>query len=106
VSNAIKFTGNEVKPRIEIGYRHREGWHEFYVKDNGIGIDQENHKKIFGMFHQVKEIEDKGGTGLGLNIVERIVNRHGGKVWVESKKGRGATFYFSLPRDPHLGTNA
>ena len=106
VSNAIKFTETVSHPRIEIGYRNREDGHEFYIKDNGIGIDSKDQKKIFEMFHQLKEIEDKGGTGLGLNIVERIVNRHSGKVWVESEKGCGATFYFSLPRDPDLGRNA
>jgi PAS domain S-box-containing protein len=106
VSNAIKFTGTVSHPRIEIGYRHGKERHEFYVKDNGIGIDPKDQKKIFEMFHQLKEIEDKGGTGLGLNIVERIVNRHGGKVWVESEKGCGATFYFSLPRAPDLGRKA
>ena len=106
VSNAIKFTGTVSHPRIEIGYRHQEDRHEFYVRDNGIGIDPKDHKKIFEMFHQLEELENTGGTGLGLNIVERIVTRHGGKVWVESEKGCGATFYFSLPRDPDLGRNA
>ena len=68
------------------------------MRDNGIGIDPNYHKKIFVMFQRLGEIEDESGTGLGLAIVERIVQRHGGKVWVESKRGQGATFYFTLPK--------
>ena len=68
------------------------------MKDNGIGIDPKHHRKIFEKFERLREIEDEEGTGLGLAIVEKIVNNHGGRVWVESEKGKGATFYFSLPK--------
>jgi signal transduction histidine kinase len=99
LSNAIKFTRNTDRPKIEIGYRDRGKHHEFFVKDNGIGVDPENHRKIFELFHRVGEVEDKEGTGLGLAIVERIVKSHGGKVWIKSKKGSGAAVYFTLPKN-------
>jgi len=98
--NAIKFMGDAKKPKIEIGYEETGRFRQFYVRDNGFGIDPEHHRKIFEKFHRLKEIEDEEGTGLGLAIVERIVNHHGGKVWVESEKGKGATFYFTLPKVP------
>lgn len=96
--NAIKFTGGVKNPKIEVGYKDRGKFHQFYVKDNGIGIDLKYHRKVFEMFLRLKEIEDEEGTGLGLPIVDRIVNDHGGNVWVESSKGKGAIFYFSLPK--------
>jgi signal transduction histidine kinase len=96
--NAIKFAGDTKNPKVEIGYEDKRDVHQFYVKDNGIGIDPECHQEIFGMFHRLKEIRDQEGTGIGLAIVERIVKSHGGKVWVESEKGKGATFYFILPK--------
>ena len=98
IVNAIKFMGNTEDPKIEIGNEDREAFHEFYVRDNGIGIDPKWHQKIFESFHRLKGIEDQEGTGLGLAIVDRIVNNHGGKVWVASEKGKGATFYFTLPK--------
>ena len=96
--NATKFMGATKDPKIEIGYEDRGDFHQFYVRDNGIGIEPQYHRKIFEMFHRLREIEDETGTGLGLAIVERIVKNHGGKVWVESEKGQGATFYFTLPK--------
>ncbi len=101
IVNAIKFIGDKKTPKIEIGYKERAKraeFHQFYVKDTGIGIAPEYHRKIFERFQRLKDIEDDEGTGLGLAIVERIVNNHGGRVWVESKKGKGATFYFTLPK--------
>ena len=100
--NAIKFTRRTDNPKIEIGYQDRGSDGQFYLKDNGIGIDPEHHRKIFEIFHRVERIEDEEGTGLGLTIVERIVASHGGKVWVESEKGKGATFYFTLPKRSSL----
>jgi signal transduction histidine kinase len=98
IVNAIKFMGDTEDPKIEIGNEDGETFHKFYVSDNGIGIDPKWHQKIFESFHRLKAIEDPEGTGLGLAIVDRIVNNHGGKVWVESEKGKGATFYFTLPK--------
>jgi signal transduction histidine kinase len=94
--NAAKFTGRAKRPRIEIGCKDSGDSHQFYVRDNGIGIDPKYHQKIFEMFQRLKQTEDEEGTGLGLAIVDRIVKNHGGKVWVESEKGGGATFYFTL----------
>jgi len=96
--NATKFMGAAKDPKIEVVYEDRGDFHQFYVKDNGIGIDPNYHKEIFEMFHRLGEIEDKTGTGLGLAIVDRIVRNHGGKVWVESEKGQGAAFHFTLPK--------
>jgi signal transduction histidine kinase len=96
--NAIKFQDGTRAPEIEIGYEDRDESYLFYVKDNGIGIDPKHHGKIFEMFHRLKEVKHEEGTGLGLSIVERIVSNHGGTVWVESEKGEGATFYFTLPK--------
>ncbi|MCK4389937.1 MAG: PAS domain S-box protein [Desulfobacterales bacterium] len=96
--NATKFTGGTKNAKVEIGYEDRGDFHQFYVRDNGIGIDPKYHLKIFETFQRLKEIEDQEGTGLGLAIVDRIVNNHGGRVWVESEKGKGATFYFTMPK--------
>ena len=95
--NAIKFTGETQNPRIEIGCEDKENFHQFYVRDNGIGIDPKYQRKIFEQFHRLKETEDEEGTGLGLAIVDRIVSHHGGRVWVESETGKGSTFYFTIP---------
>jgi PAS domain S-box-containing protein len=96
--NAVKFTRKSETPRIEIGCEDKGEIHQFFVKDNGIGIDPKHHRKIFEMFQRLGEVKDEEGTGLGLAIVERIVNNHGGKIWVESEKGKGAAFYFTLPK--------
>jgi signal transduction histidine kinase len=98
LGNAIKFVHGAKNPRIEVGYQDKGDLHQFYVKDNGIGIDPKYHRQIFETFRQLKEIKDSEGTGLGLAIVDRIIHNHSGKVWVESQKAKGATFYFTLPK--------
>lgn len=98
IMNAIKFAKETPFPTIEIGYQDKGTRYQFHVRDNGIGIDPKHHLEIFDMFRQLKEIKDSKGTGLGLTIVQRIVNRHGGQVWVDSQKGKGATFYFTVPK--------
>jgi two-component system CheB/CheR fusion protein len=97
IGNAIKFQRSTENPKIEVGYEQKGEYHQFYVKDNGIGIDPKYHHKIFERFYRLKETEDEEGTGLGLAIIERIVNNHGGRVWVESNRGEGAAFYFTIP---------
>jgi light-regulated signal transduction histidine kinase (bacteriophytochrome) len=99
LSNAIKFMGENPSPRIEIGYREEDGSHQFWVKDNGIGIAPRYHGKIFELFQCLKEVEDEDGTGVGLTIAKKIVEQHGGRIWVKSAKGRGSTFSFTLPRN-------
>ena len=92
--------GDTRKPKIEIGYEDTGNFHQFHIRDDGIGIDPKYHRKIFDKFHRLKQIEDEEGTGLGLAIVERIISEHGGQIWVESEKGKGATFYFTLAKKP------
>lgn len=96
LDNAAKFMGNQPQPRIEIGCAgEREGKPLFYVRDNGIGIAPEHHERIFGLFNKLEASGE--GTGIGLALVKRIVEVHGGRVEVESEAGKGATFYFTLP---------
>jgi PAS domain S-box-containing protein len=97
IDNAAKFMGSQVDPRVEIGWRgEEEGRPIFFVKDNGIGIAPEYHERIFGLFNKLDTKTD--GTGIGLALVKRIVEVHGGRIWVESEAGRGATFCFTLAR--------
>jgi PAS domain S-box-containing protein len=98
VVNAIKYLGETAEPTIEIGFEDTGATYQFHVRDNGVGIDPAFHRKIFEMFERLKEADDAEGTGLGLAIVEKIVESHGGKVWVKSQPGEGATFYFTLPK--------
>jgi PAS domain S-box-containing protein len=94
ISNAIKFTREKERPEIEIGYDQEKG--TIFVKDNGIGLDMQYRDKIFQAFQKLHLPEEYEGTGIGLAIVKRIVNRHHGKVWVESEPGKGTTFYIKL----------
>jgi signal transduction histidine kinase len=99
VTNAIKFTGDCPKPTIEVDCRDQNHCHQFVVKDNGIGIEPKFHQKIFENFLRLQEIHDEEGTGLGLPIVTKNLEKLGGDVWVESKKGEGSAFYFSIPKE-------
>lgn len=97
VANALKYNDKE-EPTIEIGGgEDGPGEYRFYVKDNGKGIEEQYFEKIFEIFQRLEHLED-GGTGAGLTIVKRIVESYGGRVWLESKVGKGCTFYFTLPR--------
>lgn len=95
VSNAIKFNNKE-NPKIQIGFESSEKQHVFFIKDNGIGIDKEFHQKIFNTFQQLNK-RDYEGSGIGLAICKKIIEQSDGEIWLESKKGNGSTFYFSLP---------
>ncbi|HYG75526.1 MAG TPA: ATP-binding protein [Planctomycetota bacterium] len=95
LSNAMKYRGAE-PPRIHASALRQDGSWLFAVKDNGKGIDPEYHERIFGMFQRL-EGGEVGGTGLGLALCRRIVERNGGRMWVESKPGEGSTFYFTVP---------
>lgn len=97
ITNAAKFMGEQPQPRIEIGGRESGEWVEFYVKDNGIGIDPQYHDKVFTVFHRLKDLEVEG-TGVGLSIVKKIVELAQGKIWIESRKGEGATFFVRFPK--------
>ena len=97
ISNAIKFTRDRAKARIEIGYRMNGTTLVCFVKDNGVGFNMKYMNKLFGVFQRLHSADQFEGTGVGLSIVRRIVERHGGKVWVDGAQDQGATFYFSLP---------
>ncbi len=94
VDNAVKFMGSQPEPLIEIGVILEDGRPIFFVRDNGIGIRKEFHKRIFGLFDKLNT--DTEGTGIGLALAKRIVEVHGGSIWVDSLEGEGATFYFTL----------
>ncbi len=94
IENSVKYMGDQQDPRIEIGCRRNEDI-AFYVKDNGIGIDPRYHKKVFELFYKVDNKSE--GTGAGLAIVKRIIEVHGGKIWIESELGKGCTILFTLP---------
>jgi PAS domain S-box-containing protein len=97
VDNAAKFMGDQKEPRINIGQDAEEGGMPvLYVQDNGIGIPPEHYERVFGLFNKLNPMAE--GTGIGLAIVKRIIEVHGGRIWVESEVGMGSTFYFTLPR--------
>jgi light-regulated signal transduction histidine kinase (bacteriophytochrome) len=97
IANGIKFN-RSMPPRIHVSVREEAMWAVFSVRDNGIGIDREYRERIFLLFQRLHAREQYGGTGIGLTICKKIVERHGGKIWVESTPGQGSTFFFSLPR--------
>ena len=99
IGNALKYLGDQPNPVVIIRYRPRESEHEFSVTDNGIGIALEHQEEIFKLFRRLPDTGTEG-AGIGLTAVKRWVLRHGGRVWVESQKGQGASFHFTLPRTP------
>jgi len=98
ISNSIKFMGDQAQPMVHIGTDGEDTNQMpiFYVRDNGIGIEPQYHNRIFGLFNRLDPSID--GTGIGLTLVKRIIEIHGGKIWLNSNLGEGATFYFTLPR--------
>jgi len=99
LGNAVKFTKSRETAVIEVGGRTEGKEDIYYVKDNGVGFDERYADKLFGVFQRLHGGEEFEGTGVGLSIVKRIVQRHGGRVWAKGKVGEGATFYFALPKN-------
>ncbi len=97
ISNAIKFKG-EKNPEIKIAVTKRKEYYEFSVADNGIGFEENYKDRIFVIFQRLHTNEEYSGTGIGLAVCKKIVERHGGNIWVKSKSGKGSTFYFTLKR--------
>ncbi|HSF54066.1 MAG TPA: ATP-binding protein [Algoriphagus sp.] len=98
IGNALKFRKADVPPVIEVSAKEYGAYHEFCVKDNGIGIDREDFEKIFYIFQRLHPTEDYEGTGLGLAYCRKIVELHGGKIWINSSLGSGSSFYFTLTK--------
>lgn len=98
INNAIKFRKKDTDPVIEIFYEYNKDIHEFYISDNGIGIDEKHYKTIFNIFQTINRKEDYGGYGVGLANCKKIAEMHDGKIWVESNPGKGSTFRFTISK--------
>ncbi len=96
VGNAVKFRGSDA-PRVHVSAHQEDGEWVFAVRDNGIGISKEYHERIFTIFQRLHTREEYPGTGIGLAMCRKVVEQHGGRMWVESIDGAGSVFYFTMP---------
>lgn len=105
IDNAVKYTRKRQKAVISIGYRAEDGGQVYSIRDNGVGFDMKYAQKLFGVFQRMHSSSEFEGTGIGLANVQRIITRHGGKIWAEAEPGRGASFFFKLPLHSVLSMN-
>jgi len=105
LSNALKFSAKREKPVIEVSAISDAKEHIYFVRDNGAGFDPQYQSKLFGVFQRLHRADEFAGTGVGLALVQRIVTRHGGRIWADSKPNEGATFYFTLPKEVPDGSH-
>jgi light-regulated signal transduction histidine kinase (bacteriophytochrome) len=101
ISNALKYTRCSKPPLIEIGCHNDNGTPVYYVRDNGVGFDMKYADKLFGVFQRLHRAEEYEGTGVGLAVVQRVIQRHGGRIWAEAAVNKGATFFFTLGGSNH-----
>jgi light-regulated signal transduction histidine kinase (bacteriophytochrome) len=97
IANAVKYTRSCQPAKIELGSKVEHGETVYYIKDNGVGFDMKYAGKLFGVFQRLHPAREFEGTGIGLANAQRIMRRHGGRIWAESAVNHGATFYFSIP---------
>ena len=98
IGNAIKYRSTNLAPEVAVSWEDENGWCKICVTDNGIGVPAPYAKQIFGIFKRLHAGDKYSGTGIGLAICQRIVERYGGRIWVESEEGNGSRFCFTLPR--------
>jgi PAS domain S-box-containing protein len=97
LSNAIKYSSKNDDPKIELGFKSEDNGTTYFIKDNGVGFDMQYSHKLFGVFQRLHSNDEFEGTGVGLALAKRIIDKHGGEIWADAQQGNGAVFYFKLP---------